>query len=410
MAGVFAFPDRARVLHALRRRDFRLLWGGQTVSLIGDGAFLVALNWRVFALTHSTKSLGIVLIANGLAMLTTLLVGGALADRYERRTLMITSDLLRAGVVAGLAAVEATGHTSFGVLVVFAVGVGLGDGLFQPAFGGIVPLVVEQPLLASANSLIALSRFGSLLVGPGLAAVVYGSFGPATVFAADAGSFIFSAGLLWLARPRAIEREQAEGVFREIATGIRYVAGVPWLWVTIALASVVLMVGVAPFQVLLPKLVQQHFHRGVAAFGLLYALMGGGMALGTLLFGQINPRRNRAIVTYGAWAATDACRLVIALSPSYALAAGMQFGRGATAAFGIGIWETMLMERVPENRLARVISLDWFGSFGLTPIGYAVAAGVSGLASPSVIIAAGASIGVALWLLALLPRSIRSVG
>ncbi len=128
MASVARFAARARALHALRSRDFRLLWLGQTVSLIGDSAFLIALAWKTVSFTHSKGSLGFVLMANAAAMLTTLLIGGALADRYSRRRLMIASDLVRAGVVAGLATVDATGHLSLTWLIVFAAAVGLGDG------------------------------------------------------------------------------------------------------------------------------------------------------------------------------------------------------------------------------------------------------------------------------------------
>src|SRR5205085_1681188 len=84
--------ERLRALGAFRSRDFRLLWSGQTVSLVGDGAFLIALGWRTTQLTGKSSSLAIVLMAHGLALLTTLLIGGALADRYSRRTLMILSD------------------------------------------------------------------------------------------------------------------------------------------------------------------------------------------------------------------------------------------------------------------------------------------------------------------------------
>ncbi|HZB22543.1 MAG TPA: MFS transporter, partial [Gaiellaceae bacterium] len=165
---------RFRALHALRSRDFRLLWIGQTLSLIGNGAFVVALGWKTVQLTGSSSALAIVLMANALAMLATLLVGGALADRYPRRTLMILSDLARFGIVAVLVVTDATGTLSFGLLIAFAVGVGLADGFFHPAFGGIVPLVVEQPLLASANTLIGLSRQIGFVIGPAIAGLVYG--------------------------------------------------------------------------------------------------------------------------------------------------------------------------------------------------------------------------------------------
>ncbi|HEY1512332.1 MAG TPA: MFS transporter, partial [Gaiellaceae bacterium] len=85
---------------AFSSRDFRLLWGGQTVSFVGDAAFIVALGWRVTALTGKASSIGFVLALESLAMLVTLLWGGVLADRHSRRLLMIGSDLARACVIA----------------------------------------------------------------------------------------------------------------------------------------------------------------------------------------------------------------------------------------------------------------------------------------------------------------------
>src|SRR3989441_4326874 len=279
---------RARVLHALRSRDFRLLWGGQTVSLIGNAAFFVAIGWKTVQLTGSARSLAFVLLLESVAMMTTLLLGGALADRYPRRTLMILSDLARFGVVAGLAGVDATGHLRFWMLLLFAAGVGLGDGFFHPAFGGIVPLVVEQPLLASANALIGLARNGSLVVGSALAAGVYGAGGSSVGFAFDAATFLVSAELLYLARPRRIEPEVGESTIKDIWAGARYVVSVPYLRIGIGLAAFVLMIALAPYQALLPKLVEQHFHRGVGSYGLLFSLQAVGMVAGAIVFGQTN--------------------------------------------------------------------------------------------------------------------------
>jgi MFS family permease len=330
----------ARVLHAFRSRDFRLVWSGQTVSLIGNGAFLVAIGWKTTQMTGSAGSFALVLMAEALAMLATLLVGGALADRYERRTLMIVSDLARCSVVIGLTVVDATGHLSFPLIVAFAVGVGLGDGFFHPAFGGIVPLVVEQPLLASANALIGISRNLSFIVGPALAAGLYDPLGSPTVFGLDAATFVFSAVLVWRSRPRAVEAQPGEGTVREIRAGFRYVLSVPWLWITIGLATFVLMVAMAPYQSLLPRLVERHFHLGVGAYGFLFTMQAVGMVLGTLAFGQLNPRRFRVVLTYGLFAINDLCVIAMAILPWFGIAAALVLLRGACIGFGIGIWET----------------------------------------------------------------------
>ena len=115
MAAITAGSSRARFLQAFKSRDFRLLWSGQAVSLLGDTAFVVALGWRTFTLTGSARSLGIVLTLQGVGLLSTVLVGGALADRYDRRTLMLVSDAARFGVIGALAVVDATGHLSLGI-------------------------------------------------------------------------------------------------------------------------------------------------------------------------------------------------------------------------------------------------------------------------------------------------------
>ncbi len=399
---------RLRLLQALRHRDFRLLFLGQAVSLIGDAAFVTALGWRTFTLAGSAK-LGIVLLCQAVALLATLLVGGALADRLSRRRMMIVSDGIRLVAVGALGAVDASGQLSFPLLVAFATLVGLGDGLFYPAFGGIVPLLVEAPRIPSANALIGVARWGSILVGPVFAGFLYEPAGSAAVFAADAGSFLLSATFVYATRPRAFERARPEGTLREIAAGARYVARVPWLWVTIALSAVVLMLQFAPQQVLLPKLVASQWDRGVEAYALLSAFFGAGTVAGTLLFGLLQPRRHRGLIVYAAWALNSLWMTGLALSPWFELASGFAVARGVCVAFGIAIWETMLMELVPDNLLSRVVSLDYFGSFGLMPVGLAFAAGVSGLAAPGTLLAAGAGLSSLLILLAMTRPWLRRV-
>src|ERR1041385_4286649 len=148
--------QRVRAFDAFRHRDFRLLWSGQAVSLIGDAAFFTALGWRAFTLVGSSR-LGIVFLSQTIGLLTTLLIGGALADRIPRRTMMIASDLSRCVVVAALAALDASGPLTLGLLLGLTFLSGLGDGFFFPAVGGIVPLVVEQVTLPSANSLLGVA-------------------------------------------------------------------------------------------------------------------------------------------------------------------------------------------------------------------------------------------------------------
>jgi predicted MFS family arabinose efflux permease len=389
--GISQASDRARAFQALRHRDFRLLFAGQAVSLVGDAAFLTALGWKTFTIAGAGK-IGLVLSVQGAGLLTTLLIGGALADRYERRRMMILSDVWRFVAVGTLAGLDATGHLGLPSLVVLAGIAGLGDGLFYPAVGGIIPLVVESAHLPSANSLMGVARWGGFVVGPALAGFLYHGAGSSWVFAIDALSFLVSGALMLLARPRAVDVEPSVGTLTEIREGANYVARIPWLWVTITLFAVILMLQLAPQQVLLPKLVSDHFGRGTV--------------FGTLLFGHLQPQRRRGVISYWLWLINSVAIAGMALAPWYALAGGLALVRGVCIGFGVAVWETMLQELVPARLLGRVISLDFFGSFGLMPIGLAIWGGIAGIAPPGPMIAGGAlvsagMIGVALtrpWL------------
>jgi MFS family permease len=402
-------PSRARVLQAFKSRNFRLLWTGQAISLLGDAAFVVALGWRTFDLTGSARSLGLVLTFQGVGVLTTVLVGGALADRYDRRTLMLVSDAARFVVIAALAVLDAGGHLTIHSLAAIALVEGLATGFFTPALGGLIPLVVEDARLGSANALIGIARQSSFLIGPSVASLLYGLAGATVVFGFNACTYLVSFAFVFATRPRQQERASDDGTLRAIREGFRYIAGVPWLWITIALFAFVLMLQWASIQVLTPKLVREHFDLGVGAYGLIFSLIGGGMIIGTFLFGQLGLHRRRGLISYLIWIANSALVILFALSPWYPLAASAAFLRGICIGFGVTIWETMLMELVPRHMLSRVVSLDWFGSLGLTPFGLLLMGGISDLAAPGTIIALAAAISICIIALGLTSKQIRTI-
>jgi DHA3 family tetracycline resistance protein-like MFS transporter len=398
---------RAGTFAAFASRDFRLLLAGQTVSFVGDAAFIVALGWRVTVLTGKASSLGYVLALESAAMLTTLLLGGVLADRYSRRLLMIASDLARAVVMVAFFVIEQTGHLTMADVLVLAVLFGLADGFFQPALGGIVALLVDQPLLASANSWIGVVRNGATILGPAIATILYGG-GPAVVWALDACSFVVSAAALWFARPRAMEPTEPLGLRRELAVGFRYVVSVPWIWTGIAIASVILMVAMAPYMALLPQVVADHYGLGIKAYGLLFSAMAAGMVAGSLVWARWNPRRNRVVICFVALGINDLGIVVVALSPWFALAVAAAAWRGFWIGVGISAWMTLLSELVPEHLLSRVSSFDFFGSAGLTPVGFALAGILATSIAPTTILAVCGALGALLWFVPLTWRAVRT--
>ena len=228
------------------------------------------------------------------------------------------------------------------------------------------------------------------------------------MFALNALSFVVSAALLWQARPRAIDGAAREGALRELKAGLRYVMSVPWIWSGIAVATLVLMVSIGPYNALLPRLVRQHFERGVGSYGLLFSLMAVGMVAGSLLYARWNPRRHRVLICFAAFGINDLGIVLLAASPWFPLAAFAVMWRGFWVGLAISLWTTMLTELVPEHFLARVVSMDFFGSFGLMPVGYALAGGVAGLFTPAQIIGFGGAVSFCAWIAPLSVRSIRT--
>ena len=399
---------RRGTLAAFTSRDFRLLWAGQLISFTGDAAFVVALGWRVTDLTGRVGTLGFVLALESLAMLVTLLWGGVLADRYPRARLMIGSDVARACIMGAFLAVDLGGHLTLGAVLALAAAFGLADGFFQPAFSGIVPLVVEQPMLPSANSWLGIARNGSQVAGPAIAATLYGTTGPSTVWALECASFVVSAASLSLARPRRFEPAAREGLRRELATGFRYVTSVPWIWTGIAAATVILMLAMSPFTALLPRVIQDHYHRGVGSYGLVFSAMAAGMVAGSLAWARWHPSRRRVAVCFASFGINDLGILVLALSPWYPLAVVAAVWRGLWIGVGISAWTTLVTELVPEHLLSRVFSFDFFGSLGLTPVGFALAGVVAQAVAPTTILAVGGTLGGVLWFAPLLWRPVRS--
>jgi cadmium resistance protein CadD (predicted permease) len=132
------------------------------------------------------------------------------------------------------------------------------------------------------------------------------------------------------------------------------------------------------------------------------------MVIGSIVLGQVSPGHRRGPLIYGLLAVNSALTVVLALSPAFAGAAVASVARGACLGFAITLWDTTLMQRVPAHMLSRVISMDWFGSLGLLPVGLGLWAALSDLASPSTLIAASSAFCALALLTALSTRPIRA--
>ncbi len=399
-------------MHALprlwRETDFRWLFLSQTISTTGDRIVLVALALLVTEQTGSTTDLGIVIAAQTLSLVTFLLLGGVWADRLPRHRIMVSTDLVRGALHALLALLIFTDALEIWHLVAIEVGFGAAEAFFRPAYSGLVPQTVPEDLIQEANAANGLTQTLAEFAGPAIATVLVLTLGTGAAFAIDAASFVVSAALLMLVRPRPRGEATARRSMRaEVRAGWCEVRRRSWVWVTIAVYSVSLVLSYAPYVVLGPTVAEDRYG-DPAKWGWIAASVGLGTAAGALLALRWRPRR--PLVAGILLSVPFSLALTaLALGTPFALLLPIAVASGVgVALFGVW-WETALAQRIPPEALGRVASYDWMGSLALLPIGY-VLIGVlaENLGGPEVMGVAGA-LGALVVLLALIPRETRQL-
>jgi MFS family permease len=391
-----------------RHKDFRWLFVSQTISTTGDRIVLVALALLVTERTGSTTDLGIVIAAHTAALVTFLLIGGVWADRLPRHRIMLYTDLIRGALHALLAALIFTNALALWQLIAIEVAFGSAEAFFRPAYSGLVPQTVPEELIQDANAANGLTQTLAEFAGPAIATGLVLTLGTGAAFAVDAGTFLVSAGLLALVRPRPRgEPARRASIVAEAREGFREVRARPWVWVTISVFALHLVVAYAPYVVLGPAVALARYHHA-ALWGWVAASVGLGTAAGALIALRWRPRRPLytgilAAVPFGG------LLLVFALGAPFALVLPVAVVSGiGVALFGVW-WETALAQRIPPAALSRVASYDWMGSYALLPIGYVAIGVLAQQLGATTVMAVGGAIATTIVLLALVPHETRSL-
>jgi MFS family permease len=369
---------RPRVLRPLRERDFALLYTGVAVSLLGDGIYLVAIAWQVYDISNAPTALSLVGVAWTLPMVLFLLIGGVLADRFERRRLLIASDIVRGVAIAGIGVISLTGGIELWHVAVLVAVYGVGQALFAPAYDATIPEIVPRPLLVQANSLYELTEpIAYRFAGPALGGVLVATLGPGVAFLADGATFAFSALCVSLMSSRGGLRAEAPVGLRqmrgEIGDSIAFVRSQTWLWATLVNAALVLLLFMGPFEVLLPYVVRNEFGGGAEALGLVFAAAGVGAIGSSLLLAQRGLPKRHVLWMYVGWTVAIGSLAGYALATATWQAMVIAVVEGAFIAIAGVTWVTLIQTHVPNELLGRVSSLDWLVSFGLTPVSFALA-------------------------------------
>ena len=370
-----------------------------TISLIGDGIFLIAIAWESYSLWNTPAALSIVGIGMTIPTIAFLLIGGVVSDRRDRRLVMAWADGLRAVAVAVLAVLVLMGALRFWELVVLVAVYGIGTAFFMPAFEAILPELLPKSDLPAANALDQFVRpIAMRLIGPVAGgALVAASTGLA--FAIDAASFA-ACLVAVLVMPRRARRNvdvQTSSV-AALKEGLRFVRQRVWLWGTLLSAAISYLVFLGPAEVLLPYLVKNELHASAGTLGLVLPAGGVGALGGAAFMGHRGHPRRDVTVMYMTWtvATLAIAGYGIANAAWELMLVCLVFN--ALEAAGTIVWATIKQHHVPGSMLGRVSSLDWLISIGLLPLSFALTAPVAALFGARATLVGAAALGAAVTL------------
>jgi MFS family permease len=396
-----------RVLEPLRHRDFRLLWTGQTLTLLGSFGSNVAYPFQILRLGGSAIELGALASIFTASNLTFLLVGGAIADRVPRRQLIIVTELAGGAIFGAVALLGYAGALQIWHLYVAVAVFGAAYSVSGPAIGALIPELVPEEILVPGNAIRGLSRQAARMGGPVLGGLLVATVGPPAAFAFDAFTFFASALAVMFIRSRpSVAPKTATSILADVREGSSFVFGTQWLWVTIFGFSLINAGFTGAFVVGLPLLVTEVLRAGAVVFGFISAAIGVGEAIGAMVIGQLRIRR-AGIAMYLFAVVAGLGLMLYGIVPTLpgTLIAGTLIGFGFVCS-GV-LWESALQRHVPRHMLGRVTSWDWFGGSLLGPVAPLAAALITDAYGPPTLFVAAGTLATVFTLFGLLLPSIR---
>jgi len=373
-------------LAPLRHRSFRYFLIAAVISMVGDGMWMVALPWVAIQAGGDGSDLAVIFTAGSAGMISCLLVGGALADRCARRTIIMSAYAVSLVALCLLAFSYTPGRDSLWKLVAVEFVLGACASIRAPATSTFVPEIVPESDLRLANSLGMMMRtFSADMVGAALGGVVVSAFSPVAVFLADAASFgvaLCFLSVVTSGRPAGRERrKRPAGEHVSYREALRYLFGQRWLWTIILWSALGVFLREGPLMVLLPFVIKNDMGGGASDHGAFLAVVGVCELAGPLLLSWRPPPRDVRKWVLVSQSAAALPLTLIAFVPSVWVLFPVAVLLGCCGSVGSIYWFTFLQTNVPDTVRGRVMSFDGFGPLALVPLSMMLAGLGAGNAS-----------------------------
>ena len=364
----------------LGHRRFRALLAGRSISMLGTAIAPVAIAFAVLDLTGSAAALGLVLAARSIPEVVFLLVGGVIADRFDRARILVVANVVAGVAQAGAATLLLTGTASVPALAALEAVNGTASALVFPAAAALTPLTVPSRMLQEANAMLRLGLNAALILGAASGGVLVGSLGSGWGLAVDAVAYVVAAGCFSRLRRRpdatpltssvAARRRGFAGVGGDLRDGWREVSSRTWLWAVVIAFGFANAAQAAGRATLGPVVADRTF--GPEGWGLVLAVQTAGMFAGGLLMLRLRPGRPlfAGCAAILLWVPMF---VVLALNPTLPMLLPVALLGGVGLEVFSVSWDLSLQQQIPQDRLSRVYSFDAIGSYAMIPIGQLVA-------------------------------------
>jgi MFS family permease len=363
---------RRHVFAALRHRNFRLFFIGQFISLVGTWMQRIAQAWLVLNITHSPFLLGLVGALQWLPVLFLSLVGGVLADRVSKRSVLVVTQSAQMGQAFILGVLVLTGTIQYWHVVVLACALGFTSAFDIPTRQAFVFEMVEGEDTMNAVAMNSTIFNGARLFGPAVAGVAIGTLGMGWAFIANGVSFIAVIIALLMMNVRPVEPITSGGLLEHLQEGVAYVRQTPaalQVVVLVALMSVFAM----NFNILVPVLAKDVLHEEAAGFGFLTSAQGIGALIGALWVASISHLGPRPSLLLGGAAMLSVSSFLLADARHFAVAAALLAVAGGSMVTFTAMANTSLQLTAPDHLRGRVMSMYAIVMGGMTPAGALVA-------------------------------------
>ena len=375
-------PSITATFRSLKVRNYRLFATGQVVSLSGTWAQRVAQDWLVLELSHNSGvALGVTTALQFLPMLLFGLYGGVLADRYDKRTLLIAAQVAMGLLALALGVLDVAGVVQLWHVYALAFLLGLASVIDTPVRQAFVVEMVGPDDLPNAVSLNSATFNTSRILGPAVAGFAINHVGTGPVFLGNAASYVaVILGLLAIRSGELFDSSRVARAKGQMRDGVSYVRETPQLWIPILLVGIVGTFGLN-FQITLALIAKETFHTGAGSYGALSAMLATGSLLGALATARRSAIPSSRVL-YGSAVAFGVLEVLTGLSPSYVVMAVLLVPTGAAVlTFTTSVNATLQLTAAPHMR-GRVMAIYVLVFMGGTPFGAPVIGAVAEVLGP----------------------------